>query len=60
MPKQAEQAPLAATYSKEELISSQTFEPCRHFADALLKDDRRYTIDEAKRLVETFLGKAVK
>ena len=59
MAKQTEQAPQGATYSREELLASELFKPHVHFAAALLDGKKRYTVDEAKALVETFLGKAV-
>lgn len=59
MAKQTEQTPQGAAYSKDELLASQAFAPYVHFADALLKDGQRYTVDEAKALIENYLGKAV-
>jgi len=52
-------APQGPTFSKEQIVHAHAFEDYRHVAAALLGDNRRYTIQEAKNIIETFLGKAV-
>ena len=45
-------------YRREQLLRSGLF-PNSDAATAVLRDDREYTIDEAVKVVQRFMGKAI-
>ena len=48
------------TFTKENLVKSERYKNQRDILNALLKDDKVYTLKEVDNLIETFLKKEVK
>lgn len=47
------------TYTKEQLYNSKRFKECKDIIDALLEKDKEYSIEEVKKIIETFRRKVV-
>ncbi len=46
-------------FEKQQLLESKTFRPLRDVAQAVLKEERRYTLEEAKREIKAYLEKKI-
>lgn len=47
-------------FTKSQFVASKQFTKFRDVLNVLLEDDKQYTIDEVKKLIEGFLKKEVK
>lgn len=50
----------AATYSKEQLMKAKRYTERRDLANALLEENRQYTIEEVDTAIEKFMKGTVK
>lgn len=56
----ATEAPAATKYTKEQLIRSERYMLRRDLLGALLKDSKRYTIEEVDTLLQNYMKGKVK
>lgn len=56
----AAEAPAATNYTKEQLIRSERYMLRRDLLGALLKDSKRYTIEEVDTLLQNYMKGKVK
>lgn len=58
--KKAETKSAVVTYSKKQIIKSKKYENNRDLVNALLKDDKNYSLVEVDKMIDSFMKGAVK
>lgn len=55
--KKTEATVAAPTFSKAQILGSERYRGRRDLADALLEDDKRYTLQEVDKLIAGYLNR---